>query len=461
MQRVMNNLIHSKARAMFVLRYILIGLVVIMGLARLRIILILLVSPATYQERDILQEFLMAKALISGVNPYLPLDELAHMFIGNLSFFPHPAPYPPFIAILSTPLLLFSLKNVIVVWFIIEMICLIAISGMASILWRGRVDWVRTIFILFLLLTWYPVMVDLLFGQLTIFLTTLLLAALLAFRKDKKILAGMLIGLSVAIKMFTWPLIVYFALKKDWRTLLSSCLTAIGLNLIALIAMGVGPILDYYLRVTFQVSAIYHSFLKNYSLWSIGYRLFDGTRPIGGDYISAPPLISLPKIAPLISAGLAAAFLVVGLIWALRSKDKDIAFSIIVCVIVAISPISWDHYYVMIIISLAILLINLSNHSYPSWPTILVIIIALMLFLFNDHIAGVIFILTGGQELLQANGNRITFASSLLEILPMVELIILTIILWRQGVRQQQAESIENVNSPYIPDDPKINPQYP
>lgn len=439
MQRVMTNLFQSKARLMVMLRYILVGLVVLLGLARLRIILALIGSPVTYQDRDIFQEYLMAKALVSGVNPYLPLNELAQMFIGKFSFLPHPAPYPPFIAILSTPLLLFSLNNVIIVWFIIELVCLIAIAVMLTTLWRGRVDWVHAILVLFLLLSWYPVMVDLLYGQLSILITTLLLVALLALRKDKKILAGLVIGLSVAIKMFTWPLIIYFALKKDWRTLLTSCLTAIGLNLIALMVMGIGPIMDYYLQVTRQVAAIYHSFLTNYSLWSIGYRLFEGTRPIGVDFISAPPLVNLPQIAPLVSAGLAAAFLLTGLIWAIRSRDRDIAFAILVCVIIAISPISWDHYYVMIIISLAVLSFNLSNHSFPTWPTIVFILIALMLFLFNDHIAEVMFILNGGNNLLQANGNRITFASSLLEILPMVELVILTILLWRRGVTNQQA----------------------
>jgi hypothetical protein len=149
------------------------------------------------------------------------------------------------------------------------------------------------------------------------------------------------------------------------------------------------------------------------------------------------------------------------LIWAMRSRDRDIALAIIVCVIVAISPISWDHYYVMIIISLAILLLNLSNHSFPTWPTILFIIIAFMLFLFNDHIAEVIYILNGGNDLLQANGNRITFASSLLEILPMVELVILTIILWQRGVTQQHAENIENVDSTNISDHPRITHPYP
>jgi hypothetical protein len=442
MQSVLTNLFQSKARLMVVLRYVLVGLVVLMGLARLRIILVLLVSPATYLERDILQEYLMAKALLAGVSPYLPLDQLAQMFIVKFPFLAHPAPYPPFVAILGIPLTWFSHSNAIIVWFIFEMICLSTIAGMVTILWRGRVDWVRTIFILFLLLTWYPVMVDLLYGQLTILLTALLLAALLAFKKDQKVLAGLLIGLSISIKMITWPLIIYFALKKEWRTVLSSGITALGLNLIALLVMGFSPFMDYYLRVTLQVSAIYHSFLKNYSLWSIGYRLFEGTRPIGSGYISAPPLIYLPDLAPLMSAGLAGAFLIVGLIWAIRSEDSDIAYSILVCVTVAISPISWDHYYVMIIICLVVMMYWLAKKRFPSGLTIIFLIIALMFFLFNDRIADVIFLLNGGKDWLQANGNQISFASSLLEILPMVELVILTVLLWRIGDNRQAIEIV-------------------
>ena len=430
---------------MVILRVILAGLIVLMGLARLRIILVLLGSAASYQERDVLQEYLMAKALVTGMNPYLSLDKLAQMFIGLTSFLPHPAPYPPFVAIFSTPLLAFNLNQVIIVWFVIEFLCLMAIAGMLTVLWKGKLDWIWAIFILFVLLCWYPVMVDLLYGQLTILLTTLVLAALLATRNDKKVLAGVLIGLSVALKMFTWPLIIYFALKKDWRTFISSGVTAIGLNLVALFVMGIGPISDYYLRVTMQVTAIYHSFLKNYSLWSIGYRLFDGTRPTGGNYISAPPIIDLPQIAPIVSAGLAAAFLLAGLIWALRSRDQDIAYAIVVCVIVGVSPISWDHYYVMIVISLVILLINLARRSLPNWPTIITFSIILMLFLFNDHIAEVMYLLNGGIGAVNANGNRISFASSLLEILPMVELVILTVLLWRIDKTRKHEEILKPV----------------
>ncbi len=171
--------------------------------------------------------------------------------------------------------------------------------------------------------------------------------------------------------------------------------------------------------------------------------LIRGHQTHGGNYIYAPPLVNLPQIAPVVSAGLAAAFLFAGLMWAIRSSDKDIAFSIMMCVIVAVSPISWDHYYIMIVISLVIMLLNLSQRAFPNKPTILCFIIALMLFLFNEYISQAIFALNGGVDFLQANGNRISFASSLLETLPIVELVLLTILLWRAGVTRLRDKSRE------------------
>lgn len=431
MQRFLNNIFTSKAHLMVVLRLILGGLIVYIGILRTRIVVLSITCLAHLQQSDILQEYLMAKAMVTGLNPYLQMDKLAQIFNINYPLFNHPSPYPPFIAILFIPFSIFSPQQVSIIWFIIELICLIAISGMLTVLWKGKINWIWTIFITFILLAWFPVMVDLFFGQLTILLTTLVLAALILWRRDKKILAGVVIGLSVAIKMFTWPLIIFLALKKDWRTFFSAGITVFGINLVALVVMGIGPIADYYLHVTTLITNIYLPFLKNYSLWSIGYRLFEGTRPIGGDFISAPPLIYLPKIAPLVSAGIAAAFLILGLSWALRSKDKEIAYSIMLCVSVAVSPISWDHYYIMAIVGTVILLLELAKRSFPNWLSLSFIIITFLSFMVNEYIYLLMLQLSGGFVYTETYGNRISFPSSLIVILPIAELIILTYLLWK------------------------------
>lgn len=439
MQRVMINLFQSKARLMIILRYVLVCLIAFMGLARLRILLVLLEFHDTNSGRDALQYYLMAKAVVSGVNPYLPLSELAKKYVGLLQFFSHPAPSTPFTAILSIPIVLFDVNQAYVAWFLFEMICLALIAIMLSILWKGRLNWIRAICLFFLLLSWYPVMVELHDGQLSILLTTLVLATLLALLKYHRILAGVFIGLSIAIKLITWPLMIYLIWKRDWRTFLAASITALGLNLVSLIVIGLGPFTDYYLKVSAQVFTIYHAIMNNLSLWSIGYRLFEGTGSTYYiNYFKAPPLIAIPGLAPLVSAGLVAAFLMAGMIWAVHSHDVETAFAILVCIMVAISPITWDHYFVMIIVSLVIMFRNITRQSFPAWQTLVYIIISLLLFLFNEHIINIILKLNGGIEHLEIHGNHFTFSSSILSWLPVMEIIALTILLWRSGVKEKQ-----------------------
>jgi hypothetical protein len=445
MQRVMINLFQSKARLMIILRDILVGLVAFLGVARLRILLVLLGYPETDTGRDALQYYLMAKAVISGINPYLSMNELAKKIVGFIQFFPHPTPSTPFTSILSIPLVLFSVNQAYIAWFLFEMICLALIAIMLSILWNERLNWMRAICLFFVLLSWYPIMVELHEGQLSILLTVLLLAMLLALRKERRILAGTLIGLSVAIKIITWPLFIYLFWKKDWRTLVAASITTLGLNLVSLIIIGPGPFMDYYLKVSAQVFNIYHAIMNNLSLWSIGYRLFEGTgSAYFVNYFKAPPLIAIPGLAPLVSAGLVVAFLMTGMIWAVHSCDVETAFAILVCIIVAISPITWDHYFVMIILSLVVMFRNLTRQSFPAWQTLIFIIITFLLFLFNEHIINIILKLNGGIDYLEAHGNHFTFSSSLLSWLPVMEIIALTILLWRSGINQKRA-TIEDI----------------
>ena len=438
MQQVVSNLIYSKARPMVGLRYLLGGIIAFLGFERLRIVITLLGVSDTYKNRDTLTYYLMAKAISIGENPYQPVDELGHRFYGISQSMHHPAVSAPFTGILSLPLLLFSVDKAFIAWFCFEMICLVLIAIMLPILLTGKVNWLQAIMFWILLISWYPVMVELLLGQLTILLTALLLAALLAWKKDKRILSGVLTGVTIAIKMYTWPLVLYYAIKKEWKIFISSCLTIATINVVALIVIGIGPISDYYLKVTLQASEIYHSYMRNYSIWSIGYRLFEGTHAANGDFLSAPPLINKPLIATLIAAGLALAFLVVGLVWAIRSKDKEIAYSIMLCVIVAISPITWDHYYLMLIISLVILAHRLHKNSFRQKIAVPFFIVALLLFTLNEYFAPVMIALNGGATLVEAHGNQITFASSLLETLPIFELVFLTVLLQRAGVPAQK-----------------------
>ena len=435
MQRVITNIFTSKVPLMIILRFVLVGAIAALGIARLRLLIIWLSYPNTFIDRDILQEYLMAKALLNGVNPYLPSVELVHKFVGMLPYYPNPAPYPPFVILLSIPLNFINVNQLNSVWFVIEIMFLIALSAMLYYYWKDKIDWKWSLPASLMLFAWFPVMFDLFWGQLSILITLLLMGAFLALRKDHRTLAGVIIGFTVAIKLITWPLIIYWLLKKNWRSAFVSIITALVLNLIALVAVGSGPFMDYYLRVSEQVFTIWRGCIFNFSLSSLGYRLFEGSTLSFVNYYKVPPLLNLPHIAPVISAGLMISFLVAGMVWAVRSKDQESAYGIITCVILAISPLSWFHYYVISIIALIILWRNFVKRSFPTWLTFFSILITLLLLLFNEYIEAITVLLNGGSDLVMAAGNQLSFLSSLLFWLPELEIIGLTILLWKSRER--------------------------
>lgn len=441
MQRVFINLFRSKTRLMVMLRIILVGLVGLLGLVRFRLILILLGLPESYNVRDSLTYYLMAKAISVGENPYLPLNQLANKFIGTTQFFPHSAPCTPFTAILSLPLVLFSADQAAIAWFWFEIICLAVVAILFTILWKDRIVWVWSILLFILLLAWFPIMVDLLYGQLSILLTLLLLASLLALKKDHKILAGVLIGLTVAIKLITWPIVIYFALKRNWRAFFASCITIIGFNSVALLVIGNGPFKDYYLNVIFKDSNLYYSTMNNFSLWSIGYRLFTGS-PASAGYLNAPPLMNLPWLAPIFSTGLVIAFFFIGMYWVIQSNDLYKSYAILVCILVAISPISWIHYHVMLIISLFILWGNLIKYSFPKWQTLFSLVFTFFLLTSNEQVGSILIFINRRSDFLYQNSSQISFLSSLLIWIPTLAVIMLAILLWRSGGNQKQTEPI-------------------
>jgi hypothetical protein len=430
MQTVWINLFQSKTRLMVMLRYFLLLAILFMSIERFRMMLFYLNLPSTFNNRDVMQYYLLAKATISGINPYLPLNDLAQTFIGSIPFSPHPAPCTPFLTIMFIPLSMFSLGQLTMIWFFVELACLVAIASLLPVLWKTKPDWKASIIILCLLLSWYPVVNDLSYGQLSIILTLFLLVGLITLRKNHGIIAGIMIGFTVAIKLITWPLIIYFALKKEWRPLISSCLTAAVLNTIALATIGYRPFLNYYFDVSRQVTVIYQSAMHNLSLWSIGYRLFAGTgSDLFSSFVNAPPLVNLPKIAPFVSIVLIITFLVYSLAWALKSNDQHLTFALLVGAIILISPVSWAHYFVLLIIPLSFLFLDLKKRSFPAWQTSVFVLIGLLLFLFNEQIGNIIIFINGGTSNLEANGNQITFASSLISYVPTIEIIGLTFLL--------------------------------
>ena len=136
-------------------------------------------------------------------------------------------------------------------------------------------------------------------------------------------------------------------------------------NVAAAMLIGFDRMAHYYLKIGSSVSEFHQAYYFNFSLWTIGWRIFDGTgsQVLGG--VNAPPLFNAPAIAPFISIAISFAMLICGLAFAFQARCLDTSFGILICLMILVSPVAWDHYLIPALIPLVIVAHNLISLKPP------------------------------------------------------------------------------------------------
>jgi hypothetical protein len=130
----------------------------------------LLPADSTLNERDFVQEYLLARAILDRVDPYQPIQTLAARYSESSGFFEKtdPTPHPPTVGLLALPLGLVSYPVAARAWFGFELVCLV---GAVAILVRvtGLPMPLRTVpFLAVALIAWPPVTLEIRLGQLMV-----------------------------------------------------------------------------------------------------------------------------------------------------------------------------------------------------------------------------------------------------------------------------------------------------
>ncbi len=252
---------------------------------------------------------------MNGVNPYLPLPDLAELFIGPIpaTIIQHPTPHPPPVAILSLPLGLLSYQPAAVAWFIFEIACVIASVYLLQRWLEVRLSPAYTLLFALMTFAWEPFPVDLIYGQLMTLLLLILTIAWQSLRSGNTILGGAMLGCAVALKLMAWPIILFLLLRKNWRAVAAAGTVIVTANVAAALLMGFGPMAYYYMRVSTVVLPLYRAHAYNFSTYSIGWRFFEGTSSPMLAGINAAPLVLAPHLAQYVSIAVLLAVLVMGL----------------------------------------------------------------------------------------------------------------------------------------------------
>jgi alpha-1,2-mannosyltransferase len=350
-----------------------------------------LLPPDVYS-KDFLQEYLIARAVRNGVNPYLNLSDLAARYMGELpvEVFPHPSTCPPPVAVLAVPLSFLSYQHAALLWFLLEVLC----SVLAIRLLTRQLSVGHSLLITFALFTWYLFFGEFAVGQLTSILLLLSAVLWLALRDKRNGLAGVALGLCIAIKFFAWPLIPFLAWKRKWRTVMWSLGLFVLLNAFSAFVIGPRVWMGYYTHAAPSVIEIYRTDAANFSPWAIGYKLFErtGTSQIAfSSLVHATPIYNDPSLARQVAFLCALTVFGLSLYAAIRARF-ELGLAILLACSVIINPLAWHLYLLVMLVPLAIVVDYL--------PRPQMIMIGLMLFalqmvfplanLFSNFIGGLV-----------------------------------------------------------------------
>lgn len=407
------------------LRYYLAFVAAVVGIAHMFIWWQSFSVPYIFK-KDFIQEFLISKSVLGGVDPYLPVQILADRYMGSLPILvlQHPTPHPPPVALLCLPFGWLSYEYAAIVWFIFELICL-SLSIVFLLRWLGvekRV--VLASLSALLILIWPPITSELFLGQLNALLFFLMVGAWQALRSRNDIRGGVFLGTAIAVKLVPWPLIIFLMLRRNWRATCAAIITTIVANVAAATLIGLDRMTYYYLKIGMSVSSLYHAHISNFSLWTIGWRIFDGTGSPVLSGVNVPPLFSAPAIASIISIAISFTMLIFGFIYATRARTLDTSFGILICLMILVSPVTWDHYLIPALIPLAIVVRTLSSLNWPRKEINIALCIGATFFLSTALSSPRLWIfLLGYNGLANRLGPTVSFTVSLLSLLPAIGLL--------------------------------------
>lgn len=425
---LLHGLMLSHAPRMRGLRRFLLALICVAGLLSLAFSAQSLVPPYVYM-KDFIQEYLLARAVLTGENPYLPLPVLAAEHLGALPtpVFPHPTPHPPPVALLALPLGWLDYELAARVWFVLELLFLAAVCGLLLRTVGAPVRLWLAGALLLTLLMWSPVSEELAIGQLMLLLLLCLTLLWRAVRAGDDLQAGIFLGAMLSLKLMGWPLAMWLALQRKWRALAATAVTVIVAHIAAALLMGWQPVVDYYLRVGGEVAPLYQAHAGNFSLWTVGWRLLDGTGSPVLVGITAPPLIAAPSWAPYLSLALPVAVTGIGLL-AARGRDIEGGFGVLLCLSLLVNPVAWSHYLTLTLVPLTIAGRRLLRLNFPASLTVHFVLISLLLWLPRGTLNALIATLGAAPG---SVAPQVPFVVSLLSLLPAVAVLGLAALLWR------------------------------
>jgi len=256
-----------------------------------------------------------AEAVLDGDSPYPALDDpILEDQKGYV--------YPPQLAVALAPLSRLP----------VDLVALVVTAGMLAMLWLTlRLLGVRDVRCYAAAVLWMPVASGVLLANVSIPLA-LALAVTWTYRERVREPA-IALGLAVAAKFLLWPILVWAVATRRLRTVVWAVVVGVSVTLVAWAAIGFAG-LGGYLDLLRRLSDIQSE--NSYSI------------------VGMAATLGLPDLAGQLATVAVGGSLLVACVVLARRGDEFRAFTCAVAATLALSPIVWLHYLVLLLVPLAI-----------------------------------------------------------------------------------------------------------
>ncbi len=204
-------------------------------------------------------------------------------------------------------------------------------------------------------LGWFPFWMVLRSGQVGFVLTFLIVLAWYFLRSERNVAAGVCLGVATALKLFPGLFLVYLLLKRR-KAFWPGALTTAALLVGSFGLVGWQNTLDYF-KVTHFVQEYYKVYPANLSMLSVFTTI-------------APGVEARFHLSRILSPMFFVAIVCL-LAWTVTRKSRDVAgtltfdleYAMFMALLPVLSPVSWDHYLVVLILPIAVLMSCLRKGS--------------------------------------------------------------------------------------------------
>lgn len=326
--------------------------------------------PARDNGVDFFQEWASARNLFEGLPIYGNLGDAVQRHLGlavgssdqaGVRVVVEVNAHPPTSVLLTAPFALLDYPDAVLAWNLVSLALLVPTVWMISRALGYRFVWWHALPLITLLLLCNPLRQQVYLGQFNLVLLFLLTAAWAADRSERPWLAGALLGTATAVKLFPGFLFLYFALSRRWRTVAAGLITLAALTAGTALVTGAAVYREYFQDVLPQVERS-QSGWTNVSLMGFWKKLFDPATAL--EHVE--PLWRSPLIARVgaMLSGLVVVLVLARVVRRGRTRPlQDWAYGLALTAMLLVSPICWDHYFIMLLLPLALLASNLPTSS--------------------------------------------------------------------------------------------------